>query len=100
MPASRLKPPPLGSTSHAWTILGVQSGIAGALLLRPVAVQPLAELPDQFPFRPGQALIVDLDDRDALGTPAFLLDGLGRRAIAAVTPRDPLDRDTSKSKAA
>ena len=58
--------------------------MASLLVLRLPAIELVAELTDQFPFGPGQALVVRVDYQHTLGLPAGTLDVLGLTALAAV----------------
>jgi hypothetical protein len=50
-----------------------------------IAIELLAELPDQFTFGPGQAGIVDRHRKDALLAPAIALDVFRAAALAAIS---------------
>jgi hypothetical protein len=68
---------------------GVQSAIRRLPVVCPRPIQLLAELTHQFPFGPGEAIVVDGDGKHTLIMPAIALDLLGIPASAAVAFRIP-----------
>ena len=62
-----------------------------------LAVEALAQLPDELALRPGQPLIIGVNHQHALGLPAFALDVLGRLSVAAkASGRPPLSTPDPK----
>ena len=67
------------------TMSRVHSAIGRLLAL---AVELVAELPDQFALGPGQPFVVDGDGEHALFVPAVALDLLGAPTLAAEAAAD------------
>src|SRR5690606_33036923 len=70
-------------------MVGVHSAIRSLPVVRPRPIQLLAQLPHQFPLRPGQAVIADGDGEHTLVMPAIALHLVGIPARAAVAFRIP-----------
>jgi|TARA_Y100000031_G_scaffold139133_1_gene165597 hypothetical protein len=64
------------------------------------AKELLAELPNQFPLRPGQPVVFDRHGEQTLFAPAVTFDLIGGTPFAAVALRMPPHRCTSLRHAA